>query len=241
MTTLGMLFMSEADKKLFHSLMGESHKLYVDFTAKGMASIPVPYAAELVTLLRTMPKQVTAPQMYGKLVAGIQCGDKLLNASTPWYAWRKSNDAKPLAVAVDSAKAMGAILVRSKSAKEAYGTGDPVYDEFLRRLTRIWIEAASLYGIQETQRTANAELKDDVKNRVVQTPSNMLWLLVTAGVSYLGIKWITGFADKPKVAVPDAYIEVDDKGSHEVADDASDDASDPEVDHSRRTRAHHED
>ena len=207
MTTLGVLFMSDADKRLFHSLMAESHKLYQDYTAKGMSTIPVPYAAELVTLLRTMPKQITAAQMYAKLVAGIQCGDKLLDDKTPWYAWKKSGDTKPLAVAVDNAKAMGAILTRSKSAKETYGAGDPVFDEFLRRLTRIWIEAAGLYGIEETQNTAYARLKDDLRKGPEDTKSNIIWLLVTAGVSYLGIKWIFKDSGKPKVAVPDAYRE----------------------------------
>lgn len=211
MTTLHVLFMSAADKKMFHSLMNESNVLYQRFIAKGMPQIPVPYALELVTLLRTMPKQITAAEMYVKLVAGIQCGDKLLDDKVPWYAWKKSGDTKALAVAVDSAKAMGAILARSKATKETYGTGDPVYDEFLRRLTRIWIEAAGLYGIEETKRTAEAELKDDLKKRATEsTPSNILWLLLTAGVGYLGIKWITGHADKPQVAVPNAYQEVPD-------------------------------
>lgn len=205
MTTLGILFMSDADKRLFHTLMAEAFKLYSTFTAKGLAPIPVPYAAELVTLLRTMPKQITSAQMYAKLVAGIQCGDKLLDEKTPWYAWKKSGDTKPLAVAVDSAKAMGAILTRSKSAKETYSAGDPVYDEFLRRLTRIWIEAAGLYGIQETRKSAKAEAVDTARDRLSHTPNNILWLLVTAGVSYLGIKWIAGRTDKPKIAVPDAY------------------------------------
>jgi hypothetical protein len=207
MTTLHVLFMSAADKRLFHDLLNESHKLYQSFTTKGMSPIPVPYAAELVTLLRTMPKQITAAQMYSKLIAGIQCGDKLLDDKVPWYAWKKSGDTKPLAVALDSAKAMGAILTRSKATKETYGSGDPVYDEFLRRLTRIWIEAAGLYGIEETQRTADAQLKDDLKAGAKNTPSNILWLLATAGVSYLGIKWVMSRPAKVTVSVPHAYRE----------------------------------
>ena len=228
MSSLGILFMSNADKKLFHSLMAESHTLYLGFTKKGLPLIPVPYAAELVTLLRTMPKQITAAQMYAKLIAGIQCGDKLLDDKTPWYAWKKSGDTKPLALAVDSAKAMGAILTRSKSAKETYGAGDPVYDEFLRRLTRIWIEAAGLYGIQETQKTAAAELKDDVKDRMSKTPSNLLWLLVTAGVSYLGFKWILGRADKPEISVQNAYREAP---ANSRSDDFQDDEQDVGSEH----------
>jgi len=210
MSTLGVLFMSDADKKLFRSLMAEAHKLYNGYTAKGMATIPVPYAAELVTLLRTMPKQITPAQMYAKLIAGIQCGDKLLDDKTPWYAWKKSGDTKPLAVAVDSAKAMGAILTRSKSAKPTYGPDDPVYDEFLRRLTKIWIEAAGLYGIEETKRSAAAEASDVAKNKVnkgKQSITDIVWLLAAAGVSYLGLKWVMNHESKPysSVAVPDAY------------------------------------
>lgn len=209
LTTLHVLFMSSADKQLFRALMNESNKLYQGFVTKGLPLIPVPYALELVTLLRSMPKQITAEQMYSKLIAGIQCGDKLLDDKTPWYAWKKSGETKPLAVAVDNAKAMGAILARSKSTQETYGAGDPVYDEFLRRLTRIWIEAAGLYGFEETQRTAKAELKDDLKNRASDTPSNLLWLVLTAGVGYLGIKWITGRTTKVQIAVPDAYQSTD--------------------------------
>jgi hypothetical protein len=209
MNDLHVLFRSAADRQNFQSLLNESKVLYDRFVAKGMAPIPVPYAAELVTLLRTMPKKITAAQMFAKLQAGIQCGDKLLDDKTPWYAWKKSGNTKPLAVAIDNARAMGAILARSTSSKETYGSGEPVYDEFLRRLTRIWIEAAGLYGIEETRRTAKAELKDDLKRRATEeTPSNILWLLVTAGVGFLGIKWITGRSDKPKVAVPDAYRDV---------------------------------
>ena len=215
MTTLHMLFSSSGDKKLFHDLIAESNKLYQGFLAKGFTPIPVPYALELVTLLRTMPKQITAAQMYTKLIAGIQCGDKLLDDKVPWYAWKKSGDTKPLSVAVDSAKAMGAILSRSKSTQETYGAGDPVYDEFLRRLTRIWIEAAGLYGIEETQQTAKAELKDDLKKRATDTSSNLLWLAVTAGVGYLGLKWITGRSRTVKIAVPDAYQNDDSDHLHE--------------------------
>jgi hypothetical protein len=207
MGIIGILFMSDIDKKLFHSLMNESHKLYLGFTAKGMATIPVPYAAELVTLLRTMPKQLTPTQMYAKLIAGIHCGDKLLDDKTPWYAWKKSGDTKPLAIAVDRAKAMGSILSRSKSAKETYGSDDPVYDEFLRRLTLIWIEAAGLYGIEETKKTAKAEAADKARDKLKQTPGNLIWLLLTAGVGYLGLKWVLGYASKPRIAVPDAYRE----------------------------------
>ena len=205
MTTAKIAFMSNADKVQFHGFMNEAHALDRKFAAKGMSSIPVPYATELVTLLRSMPKKVTAAQMFGKLTAGIKCGDKLLDERVPWYAWKRSGDTKPLATSVDEAKRMAEILTRSTATQETYGAGDPVFDEFIRRLTRIWIEAAGLYGIEETLKTAKAAAFDDFKDRVTQSPSNILWLLVSAGVSYLGIKWI--FGSKPAVAVPDAYHE----------------------------------
>lgn len=209
---LSILWMSQENKKTFHKLLAEANTWQKRFDGKGLAIIPVPYALELVTLLRTMPKQLTAGQMLPKLAAIIQCGDKLLDAHAPWYGWRKSGDAKGLATAVDSAKAMGIILSRSKESNVRYFPGDPVYDEFLRRLTKIWIEAAGLYGIEETERTNLADLKTNLKKGAENTPSNIGWLLLAGGVGYLGLKWMTSRPGTVTVAVPDAIQE--DPSSH---------------------------
>jgi len=211
---LSILWMSRENKQTFHKLLAEGHAWQERFAGKGMAIIPVPYALEIVTLLRTMPKQLTAGQMVPKLAAVVQCGDKLLDAHAPWYGWRKSGDAKGLAAAVDSAKAMGIILSRSKDSNLRYFPGDPIYDEFLRRLTKIWIEAAGLYGITETERSNLAALKSDLKKGAQDTSSNIGWLLLAGGVGYLGLKWMVSRPGTVTVAVPDAIQE--DSSSHHL-------------------------
>lgn len=211
---LSILWMSQENKQTFHKLLAEGNAWQKRFNGKGMAIIPVPYALEIVTLLRTMPKQLTSAQMIPKLAAVVQCGDRLLDAHAPWYGWRKSGDAKGLATAVDNAKAMGVILARSKGSDIKYFPGDPVYDEFLRRLTRIWIEAAGLYGIEEAERTNLADLKTNLKKGGQDTASNIVWLLLAGGVGYLGLKLMAARPGTMTVAVPDAISE--DPSSHHL-------------------------
>jgi hypothetical protein len=200
--------MLSSNKKQFDELMNESKKLHNHFVAKGMAMVPVPYMGELVELLRSMPKKLTAGQMIAKLQAGIRCGEKMLDENTSWFYWMISNDTRGLRAAVRDARTQSDAYYPSRNSPMTYSAGDPAYDEFVRRLTKIWIEAAGLYGMSETRRTAAAEAVDDARERAGKTPSNMLWLLVTAGVAYLGISWIaTRQPKKISVGVPDAYSE----------------------------------
>jgi hypothetical protein len=204
---LTTFWLSKDQKQTFQSLMKEAKTWHKRFDGKGLTIIPVPYALEIVTLVRSMPKQLTAAQMIPKLAAVAKCGEKLLDASTPWYGWKVNSDTKGLSDSIDSAKAMAIILARSKNSDMKYFPGDPIYDEFVRRLTKVWIEAAGLYGIEQVERSNLASLKDDLKKGTSDTASNIVWLLLAGGVGYLGLKWMVARPGTVAVAVPDAIQE----------------------------------
>lgn len=204
--------MLKSNKKTFDEFMNASKLLHDKFMAKGMVAIPVPYMGELVQLLREMPSRLTAAQMQAKLLAGVKCGESILNENMPWYYWSVSNDSRGLREAIASAKLAADIYGRSQRNQSVYSPGDPAYDEFLRRLTRIWIEGAGLYGIVETQKTAKAEAVDVARNQADKfkpTPAKIGWLLAVAGVSYLGLHWfVSRKKEQPViVAVPDVVPE----------------------------------
>lgn len=199
-------------KRRFDEIMGDSKKLHDRFRKKGMSQIPVPYAGELLVVLRGTPRKLTASEMSARLAAGARCGEKLLDANTAWYSWMTSSDHVPLEGAIESAKVASAAYARSAESPTTYSPGDPVYDEFLRRLAKIWIEASGLYGIQETLRTAKAELKDDVRKMPERAFGLSLGLLAAAGLGYLGLHWLAGRRAPATVVVgvPDALSDDED-------------------------------
>ena len=82
----------------------------------------------------------------------------MLDDRAPWWSWIVGRDHLPLKRAVEDATEASHIYGRiSHLSLAIYSPGDPAYDEFLRRLTKIWIEAAGLYGIRQTADTARAE------------------------------------------------------------------------------------
>jgi len=203
----GPNMMLKVNKVTFDGLVKDAHDLAQKFIRKGMVPVPVPYAGELLQLLRTMPKKLTAAEMRAKLLAGVRCGERMLDENTTWFDWVASRDHLPLRTAVAEARSAADVYGRSREARATYSPGSPAYDEFLRRLTRIWIEAAGLYGINQTQNTAWAELKDDLRDRA-DTANHALWaLLAVAGVTYLGVKWLGGSRKTVVVGVPDTYPE----------------------------------
>ena len=196
--------MLKENKLQLDGLLNESKKMHDRFAARGMPMVPVPYMGELVLMLRKMPKKMKTAEMRSKLEAGTRCGDKMLDENTAWWQWRKRDDSRGLARAIEDARAASELFARSRTS-ETYEPGSPVYDEFLRRLTKIYIEAAGLYGIVETKKTAVAEAVDHARETGKKDASHLLWLLVSAGVGYLGLRWIS----RPKpaqitVRVPDA-------------------------------------
>ena len=192
------------NKAQLDKLLNESKRLHDRFVKKGMAMVPTPYMGELILLLRQMPKVLKTSEMRSKLEAGIKCGNKMLDKSTAWWQWRRRDDTRGLVRAISDAEGASDLFGRSHSA-ESYEVGSPVYDEFMRRLTKIYIEAAGLYGIVETKKTAVAEAADAGRKGGKEATNHLLWLLVSAGVGYLGLRWI--YRTKPAqitVKVPDA-------------------------------------
>jgi hypothetical protein len=206
------------NRKQFDDVLNTSKRLHDKFTGKGMGIIPVPYASELVALIRETPKRLTSAQMADKLDTGIKCGEKILDNAFPWYHWMLPHaDTKPMRTSLVEAGNAARIFRRSAGSMAAYAPGDPVYDEFLRRLTRIWIEAAGLYGIQETRQAAVAEAKDTAVNQAVSleksvnSSRHLLWLLGLTGAAYLGLHWLVGGGSQKTVviAVPTEDLEED--------------------------------
>jgi len=199
--------MLSENKKIFDGLVRQAHDLHDRFAKKGMAEVPVPYAGELLLLLRQMPKKLTAAEMSAKLAAGVKCGERLLDENTTWWGWVASRDHLPLKQAVRDAREAADVYARSRASRATYAPGDPAYDEFLRRLARIWVEAAGLYGIKQTEATARAELKQAASEMPKKAASYAVWLLAIAGVGYLGASWLFRPRRTVVVAVPDAYPE----------------------------------
>lgn len=198
--------MLKTNRRSFDDLLAKSRQLYDGFARKGMSAVPVPYADELLVVLRTTPKKLTASEMQSRLLAGARCGEKMIDRNTVWHSWLTSKDHLPLQKAIEEARLAAGIYGRSRRSSATYVPGDPAYDDFLRALTKIWIEAAGLAGIREVKDTAYAEFVDDVRDVPEKTSSYLLWLLAAAGVSYLGYKWL----NRPStptvvVSVPDAY------------------------------------
>jgi len=203
-------------KRRFDEIMNASKVLHDRFIKKGMSKVPVPYAGELLVILRNTPKRLTAAEMSARLAAGARCGEKMLDANTAWYSWMVSRDHVPLERAIESAKVASATYARSAGSPATYSSGDPAYDEFLRRLAKIWVEAAGLYGIEETLKTASAELKDDVRKMPERAAGISLFVLALAGLGYLGLTWLARprAASSPPtpVGVPDAYPDHEGEG-----------------------------
>ncbi len=191
-------------KKAWEKLVDEIHGMSTRFTAKGMETVPVPYAGELMLLLRQVPSQLTVADMRQKLLAGAKCGDRLLADDTPWKSWRKSTDLSPLKQSMDDAKSAADIYGRSRDQRKRYGTRSPVHEDFLRRLTCIWIAAARLYGLGNPP-TSSSDSSGDLPG----TRTYLLGLLALAGVGYLGAGWLMKSRRTPVVGVPDAYPEED--------------------------------
>lgn len=195
--------MLSSNKKAFDDLLNECRKLYVQFAAKGMSLIPVPYAGELLQILRTTPKKLTASEMQSRLIAGARCGEQMLNTNMTWVDWLTSRDHNGLRDAISDARRTADVYGRSAASNKKYSAGDPVYDDFVRRLAKVWVEAAGLAGIRATQESAKAGLASDLDPGGVST--SVLLYLALAGGAYAGLSWLLSPKKQVRVAVPDYY------------------------------------
>ena len=221
----------EENKRVLEKLMAESKRMSDEFTRKGMAVVPVPHAADLVLMLRGMPLRLTPSEMAQKLEVAAGWGEDVAKHSRTTGEWVQraglyaagaalgpagilaahylpsswSRDRAGLEAASRDARETARYLSKSTDASAPYTRGDPVYDEFLRKVTRVYVEAAGLYGVQETLRAAAAEAVDAGSRQMDRSGHAVALLLALAGVSYLGVRWLESSRARPVVMrVPDA-------------------------------------
>lgn len=246
----------EANKVAFESLLSESKVLRDRFVRRGMAVVPVPYVTELVLMLRHMPPALTPRDMVRKLETAARWGEAMVESTKTTGEWVQRSgmyaalasygpagllfahhvptswdkDRTGLRDAIADARKAAEHLKRASDASSSYGRGDPVYDEFLKRVTRIYIEAAGLYGIREAQRGAVAEAVDAGARPLEKGTSSLPYLLALAGVSYLGVRWLEARRDPPVVVeVPDTYPDSEAGAEGGAGDDVGDGAGDDET------------
>ncbi len=208
----------ESNKKIFEALLQEANRLRDRFVTQGMPIVPVPYMTDLVLMLRRLPQTLTPKEMASKLETACRWGLAIVEASkttaekvrtvgtlavlgpagllfTGLFESSQDHDRKGLVKAIEDAQHAATLLSRSADAGTSYTKGDPVYDEFVRRATKIYIEAAGLFGIQATKATAASEAVDAGARQIERGSSGLLWLLGIAGVSYLGARWLESRRD----------------------------------------------
>jgi len=208
--------MLKSNKRAFDDLRRRGLALHDEFASKGMSAVPVPYANDLLLLLRQTPKALTASEMQSRLLAGALCGERMLADQVDWVDRIRRGDHRGLREAIAGAKEAAEAFGHSRTSPVRYPSGSPAYDEFLRRLTRVWVEAAALAGVKATEATAKAELYQRLGEGGEKFPWYLAGLLAAAGVGYLGVKWIASESwrpsprrepEEPVLSVRDAYRE----------------------------------
>ena len=216
--------MSTENKRELDGLLSEGWKLYGQFRNRGMSQVAIPYMGELVLILRSTSRKANIADMAKRLHDAATVGSRLLDENTAWWQWRVREDSRGLALAVEEAKKTAKDfdelakasrhIVRAEQVKareillkilhkktgndvelEQVSPSAAVYDEFVKVLSMVFIEAAGLYGVEEVKKTARAELKDEPTKAAM----TMGWLLALAGIGYLGIRWLT--QDKQTIVV----------------------------------------
>jgi hypothetical protein len=216
----------ESNKAIFEALLSESGRLHSRFSQKDMATIPVPHVTDLVLLLRGLPKNLSVGEMSSKLGKVADWGQAILDSTRTTGEWVQkvglfaasaalmgpagvlfvkrfplvwSRDHRGLEKAVEDARHVARYL-GEKAAPEVYGRGEPVYDEFAQKASRVYVEAAGLAGVKETKVSAVAEAVDEGA-KVVDRGNSVLWLLGAAGAAYLGSRWLDSRNRSPEPEV----------------------------------------
>jgi hypothetical protein len=210
-----LALMSSDNKRELDSLLDAAWKLYRRFHLLGMSQVAVPYAGELVVLVRTLPKELALTDMASRLRDGARAGERLLDENTAWWQWRRRDETRGLVRAIGDAKELADAVERVSKTPPGRGTrdsGTPIYQKFLRTLAKIYVEAAGLYGVEETKATARAEAKEESKRGGERAAVSMGYVLAAAGLGYLGLRWLT--RDKTTVVVRDVDAHDDRVGYH---------------------------
>lgn len=186
--------MSEDNKREFDAILHTAQSLQKRFELLGMGQVPVPYMGELVMMIRQLPPQLTLQDMATRLRATAKVGSRLLDENTPWWQWKVRPESAGLRRATSAAEKLAEDLTSVSKLPEGQGLRErdtPVYQRFLRTVSLVYIEAAGLYGIEETKATARAELHEAGLNAPRDATKMALWILFVAGVGYLGIRLLT--------------------------------------------------
>jgi len=186
--------MSAENKRELDKLLHEAWELYKRFRLFGMSQVAIPYMGDLVVVLRTMPRDMSLGDMVTRLRDGAKVGERLLDKNTSWWQWRKRDDSRGLVRAISEASKLAddiESVARTRPGQGLRDSGAPIYQHFVRVLTRIYIEAAGLYGVAETSATAAAEVKDEVRKMPEKMGYSLLGLAAALGVGYVGLRWLT--------------------------------------------------
>ena len=199
-TARGMLaLMSTENKRELDALLAEAWKLHERFRLLGMSQVAVPYMGELVILIRTLPKEITLSEIATRLRDGARAGERLLDANTAWWQWRKRDESRGLRRAIEDARELATEVERVSKTDAGRGlrdTSTPVYQHFVRIMAKIYVEAAGLYGVEETRTSARAEAKDEAHRGAERAGISLGWLITTLGVGYIGLRWLTNPSTK---------------------------------------------
>jgi hypothetical protein len=194
-TAKGSLALMSADnKRELDRLLKEAWELYKRFRLMGLSQVAIPYMGDLIVILRTLPPEMTLSDMATRLRDGAKVGERLIDTNTAWWQWRKRDETKGVRRAIDDAKKLAGeieIVARTPPGQGLRDQDTPIYRQFLRTLAKIYIEAAGLYGVEETKRTAKAEFKDDVAKTPERFGYSILGLLAAMGVGYVSLRWLT--------------------------------------------------
>jgi hypothetical protein len=218
---------SDEAKQAFSVLLNEAFGLYKSFRHKGMSQVAIPYMGDLVVMLRTLPPELTLAQMVTRLHEATKAGNRLLDENTAWWQWKLRSDTTGLRRAIAAARELAdkfAVTAKLKGQGTPRERGSFAYDLFMRAVTRIPIEAAGLYGIEETLRAARAEARDVLESQGKKLTYNLATLGLLAGVGYLGFKWWT----RPQVnlvvgSVKPGYYPEEDHDDDEETDEGDED------------------
>ncbi len=195
--------MSEENKREFDAILHTAQSLQKRFKLLGMGQVPIPYMSELVLMIRQMPQQLTLQDMASRLRATVKVGSRLLDENTAWWQWKVRPESAGLRRATTAAEKLAEELTTVSKSPEGQGLRErdtPVYQRFMRAMSLVYIEAAGLYGIEETKTTARAQLREDMQNAPKDAGKMALWILFVAGVGYLGIRLLT----RPQIVVVEA-------------------------------------
>jgi hypothetical protein len=191
--------MSDTTKREYDKLLSEAMGLYRAFRRKGLSQVAIPYMGDMVVMLRTLPSELTLTQMVTRMREAARGGDRLLDENTAWWQWRRRSDTSGLRRAISAALDLSDKFEKSSKLK---GQGGPrekesfAYDLFLQAVTRIPIEAAQLYGIEEapTGVEANTQGARPVAHNV---KADLVTIAIAAVLGYIGYKWWT----KPQMKI----------------------------------------